>query len=189
MGANAGTDAVKALCKLADDSDEWVRRNVAEALGTIELNPEASVPALAALLADEDEQVRFNAAYCAGPLRPDGRGGHRCVSRSPQRRESLRAGAQHGRSATDWHARGPRCIAAPFDCGALVPHNDQGDDVLISGQWLVVTDVKQPYAASAACSSTLSSFPRKRESSLVRDADLARHPVGGGLKPPLRAPA
>ena len=70
MGANAGTDAVKALCKLADDSDEWVRRNVAEALGTIELSPEASVPALAALLADEDEQVRFNAAYALAHFGP-----------------------------------------------------------------------------------------------------------------------
>ena len=70
MGASAGTDAVDALCKLTDDPDAWVRRNVAEALGTIELNPEASVSALAALLADEDEQVRFNAAYALAHFGP-----------------------------------------------------------------------------------------------------------------------
>ena len=63
MGVRAGAAAAAALCALRDDPDAWVRRNVAEALGTIELNPEASVSALAALLADEDEQVRFNAAY------------------------------------------------------------------------------------------------------------------------------
>ena len=47
-----------------------MRRNVAEALGTIELNPDASVPALAELLADEDEQVRFNAAYALAHFGP-----------------------------------------------------------------------------------------------------------------------
>ena len=60
------------LCELRDDPDPWVRRNVAEALGTIELNPEASVPTLAALLADEDEQVRFNAAYALAHFGPTG---------------------------------------------------------------------------------------------------------------------
>ena len=74
-----------ALCKLADDPDAWVRRNVAEALGTIELNPDASVPALAALLADEDEQVRFNAAYALAHFGPAGRGGYRRAGRGPQR--------------------------------------------------------------------------------------------------------
>ena len=70
MGASARTDAVEALCKLTGDPDAWVRRNVAEALGTIELNPGASVSALAALLADEDEQVRFNAAYALAHFGP-----------------------------------------------------------------------------------------------------------------------
>ncbi len=70
MGARAGAAAATALCELSDDPDIQVRRNVAEALGTIELNPEASVPALAALLADEDEQVRFNAAYALAHFGP-----------------------------------------------------------------------------------------------------------------------
>jgi HEAT repeat protein len=35
MGAQAGALAVQSLTALADDSSEWVRRNVAEALGTI----------------------------------------------------------------------------------------------------------------------------------------------------------
>ena len=70
MGARAGAAAATALSALHDDSDAWVRRNVAEALGTIALSPEASVPALAALLADEDEQVRFNAAYALAHFGP-----------------------------------------------------------------------------------------------------------------------
>ncbi len=70
MGARAGAAAAAALCALGDDPDAWVRRNVAEALGTIELNPAASVPALAVLLADEDEQVRFNAAYALAHFGP-----------------------------------------------------------------------------------------------------------------------
>lgn len=70
MGAQAGAEAAAALCELRDDPDAWVRRNAAEALGTIALNPAASVPALAALLADEDEQVRFNAAYALAHFGP-----------------------------------------------------------------------------------------------------------------------
>ncbi len=70
MGARAGAAAAAALGALRDDPAAWVRRNVAEALGTIALNPAASVPALAALLADEDEQVRFNAAYALAHFGP-----------------------------------------------------------------------------------------------------------------------
>ena len=70
MGPRAGAAAATALCELHDDPDTWVRRNVAEALGTIELHSEGAVPALAALLADEDEQVRFNAAYALAHFGP-----------------------------------------------------------------------------------------------------------------------
>ncbi len=70
MGARAGAAAAAALCALRADPDAWVRRNVAEALGTIALNPAASVSALAVLLADEDEQVRFNAAYALAHFGP-----------------------------------------------------------------------------------------------------------------------
>ena len=70
MGARAGAAAAAALCALRHDPDAWVRRNAAEALGTIELHPEEAVPALAALLADEDAQVRFNAAYALAHFGP-----------------------------------------------------------------------------------------------------------------------
>ena len=70
MGARAGAAAAAALCALCSDPDAWVRRNAAEALGTIELHREEAVPALAALLADEDEQVRFNAAYALAHFGP-----------------------------------------------------------------------------------------------------------------------
>ncbi len=70
MGARAGAVAAAALGALLDDPAAWVRRNVAEALGTIALNPAASVPALAVLLADADEQVRFNAAYALAHFGP-----------------------------------------------------------------------------------------------------------------------
>ena len=63
IGAAAGEGAVEALAGMVGDSSEWVRRNVAEALGTIECHPAAAVPALIELLEDEDAQVRFNTPY------------------------------------------------------------------------------------------------------------------------------
>ena len=59
----AGPEAVEAVAGLAGDSSEFVRRNAADALGTMRGRPEAAVPALQELLADEDAQVRFDAAY------------------------------------------------------------------------------------------------------------------------------
>lgn len=70
MGTSAGAAAAAALSALRADADAWVRRTVAEALGTIALSPETSVPALAALLADDDDQVRFNAAYALARFGP-----------------------------------------------------------------------------------------------------------------------
>jgi HEAT repeat protein len=63
IGAAAGDQAVEALAGMVRDPSEWVRRNVAEALGTVERHAEVVVPALITLLEDEDEQVRFNTPY------------------------------------------------------------------------------------------------------------------------------
>ena len=63
IGAAAGEGAVEALAGMVGDPSEWVRRNVAEALGTIECHAAAAVPALIDLLEDEDGQVRFNTPY------------------------------------------------------------------------------------------------------------------------------
>jgi HEAT repeat protein len=63
IGAAAGDEAVTALAGMVRDPSEWVRRNVAEALGTVERHAEAAVPALISLLEDEDGQVRFNTPY------------------------------------------------------------------------------------------------------------------------------
>ncbi len=63
MGAFASDGAVTALAGLVDDPSEWVRRIVAEALGTIARHADAAVPALIAFLKDADDHTRFNAAY------------------------------------------------------------------------------------------------------------------------------
>lgn len=62
MGAQA-SEAVGQLARLGSDPSPFVRRHVAEALGTITHHPETAVPALEGLLGDEDPQTRFNAAY------------------------------------------------------------------------------------------------------------------------------
>ncbi|MCY3737662.1 MAG: HEAT repeat domain-containing protein [Gemmatimonadaceae bacterium] len=67
----AGPDAVEAVAGLAGDSSELVRRNAADALGTMRGRPEAAVPALQELLADEDAQVRFDAAYALARRGPE----------------------------------------------------------------------------------------------------------------------
>ena len=62
------------LAKLASDGSEWVRRNVAEAFGTLAVvTPEASavrVDALGRLLCDADEQTRFNSALAFARMGP-----------------------------------------------------------------------------------------------------------------------
>ncbi len=63
MGGDVGGGATSAIADLQGDDSEWVRRNAAEALGTIAGQSEIAVSALTALLRDEDGQVRFNAAY------------------------------------------------------------------------------------------------------------------------------
>ena len=59
----AGSEAVEPVAGLAQDPSEFVRRNAADALGTIRGRSETAVPALEKLLADDDDQVRFDAAY------------------------------------------------------------------------------------------------------------------------------
>lgn len=63
MGSAARREAAAALGSLASDESEWVRRNAAEALGTLSGQAEEAVPALVVLLGDADPQTRFNAAY------------------------------------------------------------------------------------------------------------------------------
>jgi hypothetical protein len=63
MGAAASGRAVTALAGLAEDESEFVRRNAADALGTMTTNRKRAVEALTTLLGDESGQVRFDAAY------------------------------------------------------------------------------------------------------------------------------
>ena len=61
------------LTKLVNDEDEWVRRNTAEALGTLDVADQpsvqaAAVAALAQLLSDADGQARFSAALSLGRI-------------------------------------------------------------------------------------------------------------------------
>ncbi|NKB65929.1 MAG: hypothetical protein GKR89_02600 [Candidatus Latescibacteria bacterium] len=67
MGREA-EPAVPMLQKALGDEDCWVRRNAAEALGTIG-NPGAA-PALAQILDDEVELVRRNAAFALSKMAP-----------------------------------------------------------------------------------------------------------------------
>ncbi len=64
-GSDLADAGVAGLEKLVNDPDEWVRRNTAEALGTIDVVDQPSVhtrriDTLIRTLADSDEQVRFN---------------------------------------------------------------------------------------------------------------------------------
>lgn len=66
-GNSAAADAVTGLAKLATDESEWVRRNMVEALGTLDVQEqaaaqEAAVTTLAQALQDADGQVRFTSA-------------------------------------------------------------------------------------------------------------------------------
>ncbi|MFM7323008.1 MAG: HEAT repeat domain-containing protein [Armatimonadota bacterium] len=58
-----------ALRACAHDPSEKVRRTLADALGQVRADPEASVAVLEGLLRDGDEQVRFNAAYALAKFR------------------------------------------------------------------------------------------------------------------------
>lgn len=65
--------AVDGLATLVDDEDTWVRRNVAEALGTVDVGgnegaQERAANSLSTMLDDSDEQVRFTAALSAGRM-------------------------------------------------------------------------------------------------------------------------
>jgi len=68
MGAQSGAGAAVAMAMLVDDPSEWVRRNVAEALGRIDGDADAAVTALCQLLKDEDGQTRYEAAYALARL-------------------------------------------------------------------------------------------------------------------------
>ena len=67
-GARAG--AAAGLAALAGDPSETVRRNVAEALGTMQLSDLSVVEALASLVNDEDGQTGYQAAYSLARLGP-----------------------------------------------------------------------------------------------------------------------
>lgn len=72
-GSNLGEASVAGLAKLVHDEDEWVRRNVAEALGTLDVADQPSaqtqaVTTLSQLLADPDDQARFAAALSLGRI-------------------------------------------------------------------------------------------------------------------------
>lgn len=63
LGAAASARGATAVAKLASDPAESVRRNTADALGTMRTKSRRVIPALTQLLADESGQVRFDAAY------------------------------------------------------------------------------------------------------------------------------
>jgi HEAT repeat protein len=67
--------AVASLGKLVNDPDPWVRRNTAEALGTLNVAEasaahSARLAALTQTLADSDEQVRFNSGLALARIGP-----------------------------------------------------------------------------------------------------------------------
>ena len=72
-GSDVAAASVAGLTKLVNDEDEWVRRNTAEALGTLDVADQpsvqaAAVAALAQLLSDADGQARFSAALSLGRI-------------------------------------------------------------------------------------------------------------------------
>jgi len=72
-GSTLGAASVAGLANLVHDEDEWVRRNVAEALGTLDIADQPSaqtqaVDTLSQLLADSDGQARFAAALSLGRI-------------------------------------------------------------------------------------------------------------------------
>ena len=67
-GAAMADEAVTGLARLANDESEWVRRNAAEALGTLDASGGGVVDALSQTLADADDQVRFTGALSLARL-------------------------------------------------------------------------------------------------------------------------
>lgn len=67
-GAAIADDAVAALARLTADESEWVRRNAAEALGTLDVAGDCVVEALSHTLTDADGQVRFTGALSLARL-------------------------------------------------------------------------------------------------------------------------
>jgi len=63
MGRVSGEAATRGVSALAGDDSDWVRRNAAEALGTMVGASDAAVPALCSMLKDPDGQTRYEAAY------------------------------------------------------------------------------------------------------------------------------
>jgi hypothetical protein len=63
MGAHVDAEAAAVVAGLAQDSSEFVRRNVADALATMTTHSDLAVPALTSLMQDDSGQVRFDAAY------------------------------------------------------------------------------------------------------------------------------
>jgi HEAT repeat protein len=68
IGPAAGSAAAEAVAGLAGDTDEVVRRNTAEALGTMQVASAKVVKALARLVNDEDGQAGYQAAYSLARL-------------------------------------------------------------------------------------------------------------------------
>lgn len=68
IGPAAGTQVAEDVAALAEDPSEIVRRNVAEALGTMQQAAPAVVESLARLVNDEDSQAGYQAAYSLARL-------------------------------------------------------------------------------------------------------------------------
>jgi hypothetical protein len=69
LGFQRATEAVPALCRVADGSDSYLRANVAEALGAIGVRSPDVAAVLLRLLNDENEVVRCFAAEALGDLK------------------------------------------------------------------------------------------------------------------------
>ena len=84
MGRVSGEEATRGVAALAGDNSEWVRRNAAEALGTMVGASDAAVPALCSMLKDSDGQTRYEAAYSLARI------GEEAVAAVPTLAEALR---------------------------------------------------------------------------------------------------
>jgi HEAT repeat protein len=133
MGAQAGALAVQSLTALADDSSEWVRRNVAEALGTIGegvanhagASTEHIVSTLCHLLKDQDGQTRYEAAYALARL------GERALDAMPALAEAL--GDTDNRYVSGHSVMALQRIGTPQAQAVLIDH-------LSSARWCSMTN-------------------------------------------------
>ena len=71
MGRVSGEAATRGVSALADDDSDWVRRNAAEALGTMFGASDTAVPALCSMLKNPDGQTRYEAAYSLARMGED----------------------------------------------------------------------------------------------------------------------